>query len=465
MSEAILSDNSIVREERQVKEWTPAKVIYTCLMAFNLLSFLWLLANGSGIEMPPIIGIARLATVPLAIYLGRLWKDKGFRILSIYFLWFLFRCIIPNSDNFFAGEVSQSILSALWLFSSCYGLARILTGDQTRKFLLTCSSIWLVGICIFSCIGIYTAWTDSIIDVNGHGVIGLYYSARLNMIYLSTTAGSILGLTFLIGIVTIVSAKKKLIKILLILVLFPIALAMALTDSRIVYISLPIGLGGFIFSYIFEKCKDKKAYGKNQYWRCWVYGIISMVITVILSFWLLMQIIPVFNIFKIRGLISTAYAEGAGKIPMIRRGLEGTDILNGRMEIWASVLNYLRYNPLILLIGESKLHPLQNVIASYSHCHNIYLQVLLESGIPGLLIFLSFIVYTFFQSMKTIATSTLRLSIRLIPAILVFLCIEDFAECFIWLRSSQCPMIAAFFICAGIIKSQQANKIQTYSKI
>ena len=121
MSEAILSDNSIICEERHAKEWTLAKVIYTGLMAFNLLSFLWLLATGSGIEMPPVIWIARIATALLAIYLGKLWKDKGFQILAIYTCLFFFRVLIPNPGNIFSAEWQKAFQCAvvicrmLWL--------------------------------------------------------------------------------------------------------------------------------------------------------------------------------------------------------------------------------------------------------------------------------------------------------------------------------------------------------------
>ena len=85
---------------RQEKSWTAAKILYTGLTGFCLLSYLWTLTIGAGINnLPTIIWIARLVSVPLAVYLGRLWKNKGFWILALYTILFFLRCFIPTDDD------------------------------------------------------------------------------------------------------------------------------------------------------------------------------------------------------------------------------------------------------------------------------------------------------------------------------------------------------------------------------
>ena len=88
---------------RQEKSWTAAKILYTGLTGFCLLSYLWTLAIGAGINnLPTVIWIARLVSVPLAVYLGRLWKNKGF--------WKVFFIFLDQADSIFG------VALVVWLF-------------------------------------------------------------------------------------------------------------------------------------------------------------------------------------------------------------------------------------------------------------------------------------------------------------------------------------------------------------
>ena len=129
MSETASLHLVVDRQEEKLRHGI--KTLYVGLMAFCLLSFLWTLLIGSGVDnMPPIIWYARMATVPLAIYLGKLWKNTGFRILTVYTAIFFLRCFIPDQNSIFAEEVAENIISALWLFSACYGMGYILNEKQ-----------------------------------------------------------------------------------------------------------------------------------------------------------------------------------------------------------------------------------------------------------------------------------------------------------------------------------------------
>ena len=112
-----------------------------------------------------------------------------------------------------------------------------------------------------------------------------------------------------------------------------------------------------------------------------------------LLLWGVMQITPLFNHVKMRGVLPRAYAGEVEKTAVSSRGFSG-HVLTGRAELWEKIFEYFRQNPIALLIGESKLSPLHIVNNYKAHCHSIFIQVLLESGIPGLLLFLSFVVYT-----------------------------------------------------------------------
>ena len=440
------------------------KAIYVGLMAFCLLSFLWTLLIGSGVDnMPPIIWYARMATVPLAIYLGKLWKNTGFRILTVYTAIFFLRCFIPDQNSIFAEEVAENIISALWLFSACYGMGYILNEKQLKKFLLICAGIWTAGMTVLSCMGIYSAWTEQTIRLFEKAEIYVYINARVNIIYLATITGSMVGITILMASLIIVSVRSKLVKSLFGIALIPLLITLALTDSRTAYISVPVGFGIMAFSLAFHYFQGKEKFNSRQrQWKLWLVGTVIALVVFILLVCVLLQITPVFNQIRNRGfLISTAYAEGTDATGIVTRGFGGSDILTGRTELWGKIFEHFKENPIALLIGESKLSPLHIVNNYKAHCHSIFIQVLLESGIPGLLLFLSFIVYTLIHAIRAIIDPEQPLWIRLLPAIPVSLWVGDLAENFTWLRSSQCPMPAILCITAGILCAQASGRKNT----
>lgn len=440
------------------------KALYVGLMAFCLLSFLWTLLIGSGVDnMPPIIWYARMATVPLAMYLGKLWKNTGFRILAVYTAVFFLRCFIPDQDSIFTEEVAENILSALWLFSACYGMGYVLNEKQLKKFLLICTGIWTAGMTVLSCMGIFSAWTEQTVRLFEKAEIYVYINARVNIIYLATITGSMIGITLLMASLTIVCVRNKLVKILFGVALIPLSITLALTDSRTAYISVPVGFGIIAFSLVFHYLQGKEKFHRRQcQWKPWLISIVIALIVFVLLVCVLLQITPIFNQIRNRGfLVSVAYAEEANSAGIVTRGFGGSNILDGRAELWTKVLEHFQQNPIALLIGESKLSPLHIVNNYKAHCHSIYIQILLESGIPGLLLFLVFIGYTLIHAIRAIRDPEQPLWIRLLPAIPVSLWVGDLAENFTWLRSSQCPMPAILCIAAGILCAQTSGRKNT----
>ena len=63
---------------------------------------------------------------------------------------------------------------------------------------------------------------------------------------------------------------------------------------------------------------------------------------------------------------------------------------SGRWHIWELALKAVSENAGTLLWGKGIVQPMIYVTEN-EHCHNIYLQALLESGIPGLLLWLALV--------------------------------------------------------------------------
>ncbi len=460
MSEAILPTQAIDEEDHQTNNWSLARITYAVLMTIALLSHIWLMLIGAGIDtIPTYIWIIRLLPVPFAIGLGKLWKDRGFQILFLYFLLFFFRCFIPNSGSVFSVEVAESILSALWLFFACYGLARVLSMDCLKRLLFVCSIIWIFSITVFSCLGIYTVWTKESISLLADGAISLNMSgsiARLDIVYTSTTSGAILSITIFIDIITAIQVKKTIVKSLVLGALLPIFISLAFTDSRTAIISVSVGISMIVVTgiiHVFQR-KKKLSGGKKEKWKSWIVAAILMIIVFALLVLIILQISPVFNQIKAGGIISRALAEGTERITVASRGFDGIRVLSGRKELWGNAIEYINQNRHVMLLGESKQNPLAGFNERFGHCHNIYLQILLESGIPGLLLFIWYMINTIKNSVKNLRESGFQAWISLLPVIPISLWVADLAECYIWLRSSFCPMITLFFVSTGLINAQ-----------
>ena len=85
------------------------------------------------------------------------------------------------------------------------------------------------------------------------------------------------------------------------------------------------------------------------------------------------------------------------------------------------------------------------------HTHNMILQILLESGLVGLLLVFIFALYTAKNVLRIISSKTLPLWIKLIPAIPVSVLVGDLAECFGWFAEWKGPALPFLFVACGII--------------
>ena len=187
-------------------------------------------------------------------------------------------------------------------------------------------------------------------------------------------------------------------------------------------------------------------------------SLLALAITFVILILLILQITPAINRFRSEGIIKQAIAEGSEKIDVSARGFEGVSVLTGRTELWSRTIDYIKHHKVLLLTGESKISPLGGFDNYFGHCHSIYLQVLLESGVVGLLLLVLFIIYLISNAFWVVLMREMPPWVCLLPAIPISLWVGDLAECFTWLRSSHCPMAAVLFISAGILSAAVTEK-------
>lgn len=448
------------------QSWTPARIIYAVLMSGLLLGYMAVIATykdptttGMTFYFPGFVWVIRIITAILAVWLGKMWKNKGFWILMAYLLLKTVRVAVPNLQNLFVESVSDDLLTGLWVFCACYGLASVFSKEQLKKWLGVNAALWTAGMVVYSGLGIYAAWKDQWIYTIGNGAIWGLVGGRLWLTYYVTNSGSVLSVSVLVALSCVFILKNKTGKLLYFLSLVPMMIALSLTDSRCAQVTVATGIAVLIGLFVLYRLRDRiRGKGKKE-WRAWIPAIAVTGVVFIVVILCSMKTISLFNQIRTRGLlISHAFADGTGNSGTLvsNRGYTGTDILTSRPMIWNAAVQIIKANPRYLLYGTSILNPMNEINASQwmafkaAHCHCMPLMILLESGIPGILLMGSFLLVTVVKIYRMIWEKTYTWDKTAI-AIVISIAAGELIECFTWLRSGQTIVLPVFFVALGIV--------------
>lgn len=445
--------------------WTAGRIIYGALMSLLLLGYLAVIATycdptttGKTYYFPGFVWLLRVITGVMAIYLGKLWKDKGFWFLAVFLLLKLVRVMAEGGQNVFNETVSDALLTGFWVFSACYGMARVLDRKQMKSLLNIFAVTWTLGMIVYSCLGIYAAWTGGYIPTIGEGAAWYMPWQRVFLVYYPTVAGSVLSFGVLLAICGVVAAKQKAVRILFLLSAIPMLIALCLTDSRCAQVTVSAGIATMTGFFVLRALRERARRKEKSSGPAWVtaFAVTGVVFAVFVL--LCMNTITVFNKVRADGLlIPRALAEGsAAKTVVSNRGFTGDNVLTNRPIIWKATIEVLMENPRLLLWGTSILNPMTLVNASKTmtlfanHCHCMPIMILLENGIPGILLTGAFLVRAAAASFRLILKADKKRDV-LPVAIAISILTGELVECFTWLRAGSCPTLPFFFVVMGII--------------
>ena len=231
-------------KENRLNRWL--KFGYVVLMAVCLLWYLYSLATFSNQYRTPLwVTVTRCAAAGLAIWLGKMWKDKGFLILAAYFILILARVWYPNNITRLTDRsVQETLFMGVWLFGACYGLARVLNREELKRFLIVLLFVWTAGMAVYSLIGIYSAWTERYIYTIGGKSKWFVSDGRLNLLFYYNTGASLLCVSGLALVCSMLNTRRKWLLAAGVFALIIMLTAIALTDSRTEKISFSLGLSG-----------------------------------------------------------------------------------------------------------------------------------------------------------------------------------------------------------------------------
>ena len=445
--------------------WNVPKIIYSVLMSFLLLGYMIIIATyrdstvtGQSYNLPIQFWILRLVTAIMAIYFGKLWKDKAFLILMVYLLLKVIRVAIDNPSYVFEQSVSESLLTGFWVFSACYGLARIFEKDQLKKFLAINASVWTVGMVVYSCIGIYAAWTGEYVFNISRGSYWGLVIGRLFLCYYETTSASVLSISAVITLAGAFITKRKAAKVLFVVSMLPMILALCLTDTRSAQITVAAGTATMVGIATLRKLKYKKIETKKIHPRyAWPVAAAATAVIFAMVILLCSNTVQAFNQVRKTGLfVNRALAESAEIADVANRGFSGNDILNGRPLIWKATMQVLGSSKKIILAGTSIRNPMTQVNALgligdiVSHTHNMPLMILLENGIIGFILMGAFFIILAVRSFRIITDKENNRE-RFILPVIISVAVGELVECFTWLRGGQAPVLPFFFVAIGLI--------------
>ncbi len=468
---------------RDQERWSLPKLIYAILMGIILISYLVIQAfDHDPFALPTILVLPMMAAAVFGIWLGRLWKDKGFLLIVALLVLQIIRVAIKGGHLLFSDTVSESLFNGLWAIAGCYALGRILSVKQIKDFLRIFVAIWTIGMVIQCLIALYAAWTDhEILNLSGGSVWGIPYSIweeyiaeRLLVGYVHpTVAGSTLSISGVLAFNALLAVPRKRERVLYGLAYLVIIITLGLTDARTSFLSLSAGIGVSVFSAVlwlirrYWKATEQGEKSGRKETLAWLTAAACMIAVFTVSVIAVMKVAPVFNDVKTKGggVITSARAEEEGewKRKVQSRGFEGSDPLNGRVNIWKEVIRHCTKNPKRLLFGESIAEPMAGpnirLESTVAHCHNMFIQILLESGLSGLLLVISFGISMAVKGFRIINSRKTTLWIRLLPALVVSVLVGDLAECFGWFRQWKIPALAFMFVAFGIINAYGDRKV------
>ena len=368
---------------------------------------------------PPEILWAVLAVS--ALLLGKMWKDHGYRTLLLLYVIIVLRAYIGERDRFWWGE--YTFFYGLLAYLVCYPFAQAVDRDWLPKLLRIGGILWVVSVTALSAMGLYAIWTGTkIYNLSNTGYLGLNGS-RLELLYNYNTGAAIESYTIIVIM----------------------WLALSLSDSRTSFIVAGFSIGCFVAILISSTCRlFGKIKEKNRSLFRIVLSafiILCILLTSVSSYLLFNGAKHLFVNMRNNGIVATAEAEEteAGKetLNILDRSLlssDGSLALSGRDRIWSGVFRYLQENPQTLLTGTSVISAMDGPNAMegsfvIADPHSLYIMTLLESGIPGLLLLLFYIVLFAVSCVRVWRNKQIPLWVKLLPVIAVNILINGLTEC------------------------------------
>ena len=413
-------------------------IVYAAFAGVMLLHHFYGALNYNAIENCVVyLRVLSVAFAIVSVILGRMWKDRVFWLVAAFWLLKLGR--LYTIDPVLSVDADRYLTTAFYAFFGCWSVGRALRPSFRKPFLQIMCAVAALAATVFSAMGIYTAWTGAVITNPGGETIGVYRNASAHLLYHNVTSGVIVSACMAVSLAGFAAAKQKWARILYTFGGMVIVICTALCSSRTGQLLAAAAVSLMVCVQFYDFMKPRKDPGGVWHLSLVRQTAVLMAFVVLLLGLTFAQpfIVRGFSAIRNRGglLVSTALAESVVAAPSIRfHGYElagqGLDSLSsGRIYVWERVWEAVTAHADSLFWGKGVAQPMLSVNAllphggQMEHCHNLYVQTFLESGLVGLLLWLAIVGCFVFHAVRLMKNRDLPLWQRVsgVPAIAILI--------------------------------------------
>lgn len=392
------------------------------------------------------------------ILLKTRFKDTWFRVktwfrglrsvegilLACLFLYFVFCCYVNSrhyTNIFKANDVflfdNAVCLFVLFLLPFAVGMKKAkLYVDIMLHTVMLVSTVFIV----------WALWNLFHLDLKTlpNGLqIGMTEEYRFSP-GVNSNIGAAIGMTMVLISLYMIATHRWPIKLVYAVVLLPHLYATLLTNSRGAFLAIIVALPLFVFMTVWENTQKMRVV-----MRILLGGLAAAVIGV--ATWLLRN--GVFDLFEAVTHLSE-YLDNSATV----RGVEADP---ARLKIWRSSVSIMLSGgreffcgtpfPLIPTQIENNLVKLYGEGSAFAHAHNVILQTGLMAGVPGMLLFLAYLVKILFPCLRVgIGRKVAQFpGSYVLPIAVLAMLVENMVEPFLLYYISV--MACLFFLFCGYI--------------
>ena len=433
----------------------PADILFIVLSLIFLLHHIYitLIYKGivSGADLFPLAWV--LFSIACTLF-GKMWRRRDFWLLAALWLLYFLRLAVPDPDRL---TLTNILITGFYAIFGCYSVGAALKEKDRHLYMKLFCGAWTISASILCGLGVYVCYTGNIVYNLSHTAIEVI-GGRLNPIYMCITGGSLASVSAMLALYAMSLVKKSISKVLYLLAALMMILTNALTATRTGFIMNGIGISMMICVLLWTRVgrqaglsKARKMMSLFPLFLCFI--ILAAGLTYAQTFLLKgFMAVRSQNGLLIRGALAE---EAAPAAPWIAdRGFEGYSTLDsfssGRVRGWEGALRDLTSSRSVLLMGRSVLNTMGETGTGLVHCHNFILQIALESGLPGLLLALVFLVIWLIRAFRLMLDARLPLWKRLLPCVVLSLFAGEMMECTtIWFFGQ--PQMTLLYFLGGMI--------------
>ena len=364
-----------------------------------------------------------------SFFMGRMWKDGLFWIFAALLVLKVVRTAMFG-DYAVVVSMTYFVLS-VYAFFVCYAIARVIPRNLWKTFLAVLCFLWTAAALVYAAFGLKVAFTGVPVSNLGTEEFTVHDAdRRLIMIYHVVTSGVILSVSMSMAILGCILAKRKTIRLFYVAAALVLFFTCSLTGTRTAFVMSGANLALLLCIPLYDRLKPGKPrnFALNT-GKAMALFLAFITVTCAIAY-IQSHAAGLLQYTQVRGglIIPAARAEEEAVGVISQRGFvissNPDDILNGRFVHWQNILQIVLEDRETLLLGRSVYNTMTPVnelrlsmdLQPLYHCHNTFLQHLMENGIPGLLLYSGFVLVFLFHAFRVLTNRELPFWQRALPA-------------------------------------------------